>query len=289
MFDGFRTARIQTSGATLHVRVGGRGPPLLLLHGFPQTHATWHRVAPALAQDFSVVAPDLRGYGDSSAPASDAQHAPYTKRALAQDAVELMAALGHARFGVVGHDRGARVAYRLALDHPERVSRLALLDIIPTAEMWRRMDRSFAAANYHWFFLAQPELPERLLAAAPDAFLDWTFRAWAARPEALAPEALAEYARCFRRPEVQHAACEDYRAGAGLDLAHDEADEASGRHIICPLLCLWGAQPPPPYDSLEVWRRWATDVRGRALDCGHFIPEEAPDALLAELRPFFRT
>nr|AYM52789.1 hydrolase alpha/beta fold family [Simulacricoccus ruber] len=288
MFESFETLRIQTAGTHVHLRVGGAGPPLLLLHGFPQTHVTWHRVAPALAQHFTVVVPDLRGQGDSSAPPSDSQHTPYTKRALAQDAVELMALLGHARFRVVGHDRGARVAYRLALDHPACVERLALLDIIPTAEMWRRMDRHFASANYHWLLLAQPELPERLLAAAPDAFLDWTWSAWAARPEALTPEARAEYARCFRRPGSQHAACEDYRAGAEADLAHDEADLAAGRRIPCPLLALWGAASAVPYDPLEVWRHWATDVRGRGLDCGHFLQEEAPEALLQELLPFLQ-
>lgn len=283
MFEGFTLTRIETSGATIHLRHGGSGPPLLLLHGHPQTHVMWHRIAPVLARSYTVVCPDLRGYGDSSKPPTAEDHAPYAKRTMAQDQVEVMNALGFERFAVVGHDRGARCAYRLALDHPERVSALAVLDIIPTAEHFRRTDMAFAMGYWHWFFLAQPApLPERLIAADPDAFYLRRGRSM------FDPEALAEYRRCFTDPATIHAMCEDYRAGASIDLALDEADRKAGRRIACPVLALWGDRGAMPlwYDVVSVWREWADDVQGRGIDCGHYLAEEAPEDTLAALEPF---
>jgi haloacetate dehalogenase len=284
MFEGFELGMVDTGEATLRVRWGGSGPPLLLLHGHPQTHAMWHRVAPCLAREFTVIAPDLRGYGDSSKPPTTPDHAPYSKRAMGRDQLALMHHFGHERFSVAGHDRGGRVAYRLALDHPARVERLAVLDIIPTGEAFRRADMAFGLGYWHWFFLAQPHpLPERLLGADPDAYyfpnrtLPW-----------LAPEALADYLRCVRDPATIHAMCEDYRAGATYDFRLDEADRGR-RRIACPLLALWGRQGRLDgwYDVLAIWRDWADDVRGRAIDCGHFLPEEAPEESYTELRAFF--
>ena len=283
MFEGFAQADIDTGEAVIRVRHGGSGPPLLLLHGYPQTHVMWHWVAPRLARDFTVVVPDLRGYGDSSKPPTTPDHAPYSKRAMARDQIAVMEQLGFERFAVAGHDRGGRVAYRLALDHPERVCKLAVLDIIPTGEAFRRADRAFGLGYWHWFFLAQPDdLPERLITADPDAYyLRWF-------SDAFAPEAVAEYRRCFRDPATTHTMCEDYRAGATIDFALDEADRGR-RRIACPVLVLWGRRGRLDawYDVLAVWRDWADDVRGRALDCGHFLPEEAPDETYAELHAFF--
>jgi haloacetate dehalogenase len=283
MFEGFTRTTIETGETTIRVCHGGSGPPLLLLHGHPQTHAMWHLVAPRLAQDFTVVAPDLRGYGDSGKPPTTPDHAPYAKRAMARDHVAVMHQLGFERFAVAGHDRGGRCAYRLALDHPERVRQLAVLDIVPTSEALRRADMAFALTYWHWFFLAQPaDLPERLIQADPDAF-------YLRRGGHLfAPEALAEYRRCFHDPATIHAMCEDYRAGATIDFALDEADRGT-RRLTCPVLVLWGrrGQLESAYDVLAVWRDWADDVRGRALDCGHYLPEEAPDETYAELYRFF--
>lgn len=285
MFEGFELDRIDAGEATLRVRRGGSGPPLLLLHGHPQTHVMWHLVAPRLAEEHTVVAPDLRGYGESSKPPTRPDHEPYSKRAMARDAVALMRALGFDRFAVAGHDRGARVAYRLALDHPERVERLAVLDVIPTGETWRRVDRRFMLSWWHWAFLAQPPpLPETLIAADPDGYYFGGDRS------RFHPDALADYLRCAREPETIHAMCEDYRAGATYDVELDEADRAEGRRIACPLLVLWGGRNDLEElfgDPLAIWRDWAEDVRGRALDCGHYLPEEAPDETVAELRAFF--
>ncbi|HEY7601129.1 MAG TPA: alpha/beta hydrolase [Methylomirabilota bacterium] len=288
LFPGFRQERLRTRETEIHAVVGGQGPPVLLLHGYPQTHACWHRLAPALASRFTVVCPDLRGYGDSGRPPSDPEHRAYAKRAMAQDQADVMGRLGFERFAVVGHDRGGRVAYRLALDRPERVTRLAVLDMVPTLETWARMDRSSALGTYHWLFLAQPaDLPERLIGSDPDYFLRWTLRSWAARPDAFDARALAEYQRAFRDPDVVHATCEDYRAGATADLADDAADR-DRRRIECPVLALWGARRASgrDWDPVAIWRDWARDVRGQAIPCGHFLPEEAPAETLAALEPF---
>jgi haloacetate dehalogenase len=285
MFDGFEVTTIEAGEVPIRVRHAGSGPPLLLLHGYPQTHAMWHLVAPALAEDFTVVATDLRGYGESGKPPSTADHWPYTKRAMAHDQVAVMKALGFERFAVCGHDRGARCAYRMALDDPHRVTRLAVLDIVPTGDMWRRADAAFGHGYWHWYFLAQPApLPERMISAAPAVF----YGSRGGR-DRFAPAALAEYDRWAGDPETLHAMCEDYRAGATLDYEHDEADRTQRRRIACPVLALWGAQNflEDWYDVLGIWRGWADDVSGRALDCGHYLPEERPDEVLAELRAFF--
>jgi haloacetate dehalogenase len=285
MFDGFTLTFVDTEEATIRVRHGGSGPPLLLLHGHPQTHVMWHLVAPRLAADFTVVAMDLRGYGDSSKPPTTEDHEPYSKRAMARDAVAVMQHFGHERFDVAGHDRGGRVAYRLALDHPERVRKLATLDIIPTGEHFRRADMKFGLGYWHWFFLAQPyPFPEQLIGASPDAF----FSGRPNRGSVHAPEALDDYLRCYRNPETIHAACEDYRAAATYDFALDEADRGK-KKIAAPMLALWAGRGALPawYDVLAVWRDWADDVRGHAIESGHFIPEEAPDATYEALRGFF--
>jgi haloacetate dehalogenase len=287
LFPGFTRTRVKTRGAEINLVRGGAGPPVLLLHGYPQTHAMWHAVAPRLAEQFTVVAPDMRGYGDSSKPESAPDHGAYSKRAMAEDQVEAMARLGFDRFLAVGHDRGARVAFRMALDHPERVARLALLDIIPTAEVWARMDKRLALSTYHWAFLAQPaDLPERLIGNDPEFFLRWTLDSWAAKPDWWTKEAFAEYLRCLSDPAAVHAMCEDYRAGATIDLVHDRSDAA--RKLGCPLLVLWGAagKNARHFDFLAVWRERADDVRGRGLACGHFMAEEAPDETYAALREF---
>ncbi|MDP8921665.1 MAG: alpha/beta hydrolase [Chloroflexota bacterium] len=283
MFEAFAQSDVATGEAVIRVRHGGSGPPLLLLHGHPQTHVMWHIVAPRLAREFTVVVPDLRGYGDSSKPPTTPDHAAYSKRAMARDQLAVMEQLGFERFSVAGHDRGGRVAYRLALDHPELVLKLAVLDIIPTGEAFRWADMAFGLGYWHWFFLAQPyDLPERLIAADPDAF----YLRWGS--DVFAPEAPAEYRRGFRDPATIHAMCEDYRAAATLDVALDEADRGR-RRIACPVLALWGRRGRLEawYDVLAVWRDWADDVRGRALDCGHYLAEEAPDETYAELRAFF--
>jgi haloacetate dehalogenase len=241
---GFAERRIATRGAQIHAAIGGSGPPLLLLHGFPETHACWHAVAPRLAAAFTVVAPDLRGYGSSRFTGTEtADHAAFSKRAMAEDQVEAMWELGHERFFVAGHDRGGRVAYRLALDHPDRVLKLAVLDIAPTLEMFERMNAKSALSAYHWLFLAQPfDLPERMIGADPDFYLEWTMRSWLARGASLAPDVIEDYRRAFRDTSVIHAACEDYRAGATIDCEIDRADRDAGRRIACPVLALWGGR-----------------------------------------------
>jgi haloacetate dehalogenase len=288
VFEGFSQRRVATSSTEINFRVGGSGPPLLLLHGYPQTHAMWHKVAPALAEHFTVVLSDLRGYGDSSKPPGGANHSNYSKRAMAIDQIELMAALGFARFSVAGHDRGGRVAHRMGLDYGGYIDKIAVLDIAPTLTMYERTDMQFASAYYHWFFLIQPaDLPERLIGADPNYYLERKIGAWSKQNNCFAPEALAEYRRCFASAETIHATCEDYRAAASIDLDHDRAD--LGRRIECPLLVLWGAKGviEKCYDVLAVWRERAVDVRGTALGCGHFLAEEAPEATTAELLAFF--
>ena len=291
MFDGFATHRVRTSGAEIFLRSGGAGPPLLLLHGYPQTHAIWHRVAPALAERFTVVCADLRGYGDSGKPEAGPDHAGYSKRAMAQDMVEAMAALGHDRFAVAGHDRGGRVTHRLCLDHPDRVRRAAVLDIVPTLTLFRATDQAFAYGYYHWFFLSQPApLPERLIGADPMFYLHAKLGQWSAAKNTswLAPAALAEYERCFSNPATIRASCDDYRAAATIDLVHDEADFA--HRIACPLLVLWGerALMHRSFDVLATWREKASGpVEGGPLPCGHYLPEEQPEATTAALARFF--
>jgi haloacetate dehalogenase len=287
LFPGFELSMVETGEATLRVRRRGSGPPLLLLHGHPQTHVMWHEVASRLAERFTVVASDLRGYGESSKPETTPDHEPYSKRAMGRDQLELMRKLGFDRFFVCGHDRGARCAYRMALDRPESVAKLAVLDIVPTGDALRLADVRFALAYWHWFFLAQPDgLAERLIGADPDAFY---FRQRYQARDLFAPEALEDYLRCARRPETIHAMCEDYRAGTTIDFELDERDRGAKR-IECPLLVLWGnrGKLAELYDDvLGIWRGWADDVRGRPLDCGHFLAEEAPDETLAELLAFF--
>ncbi len=288
MFEGFETFTLPTNGTTIHGVRAGSGPPLLLLHGYPQTHVIWHKIAPALAQHFTVVATDLRGYGDSGKPDGGPQHEQYAKRVMAADQVALMRQFGFGQFGVAGHDRGGRVAHRMALDHPEQVRRLAVLDIAPTHHMYTTTDMEFARAYYHWFFLIQPfDVPERLIGADVDYWMRAKLAQWGRDQQAITPEAFAEYVRCFREPAVIHASCEDYRASAGIDLLHDEADLHT--KIRAPLLALWGEKGfvGRKYDVLAAWRERAEDVRGHGLPCGHYLPEEAPEQTLQALTAFF--
>jgi len=296
MMDYFATSEIQTRETGIFVRSYGSGPPILLLHGFPQTHLMWRSVAPLLARNFAVVCADLRGYGRSGCPVSAPDHAPYAKRAMAQDMVTVMERLGFPRFSVAGHDRGGRVAYRMALDHPDRVERLAVLDILPTETAWDLADARFALAYWPWSLLAQPEpLPERILAAASEAIVDDALGGWGS-PSAVFPlEVRAAYVRALRHPGHAHAICEEYRAAATIDREHDRADRARGRRIVCPLLVLWSSQGALGSWYVEesgpvgLWRAWGDDVRGSALEAGHFFPEEAPEQTANALNSFFGT
>jgi haloacetate dehalogenase len=290
LFDErFRLERRSVNGIEVSVRHGGEGPPLLLLHGFPQTHAIWHRVAPQLAPHYSLVMPDLRGYGDSAKPPTDAAHAPYSKREMARDMVELMRSLGHDRYFLCGHDRGGRVAHRLAVDHPAAVAKLMVLDISPTATMYERTNMQFATLYYHWFFLIQPEpLPEKLIGADPVFYLRRKIDSWGVGgTQFFDPRALAEYERCFT-PEAIHAMCEDYRAAATIDLEHDRADGA--RRIECPVHALWGERGVVHklYTPVADWQAKARGpVTGTPTPTGHYIPEEAPGMLFGHMRAFF--
>ncbi|MEV8213336.1 alpha/beta hydrolase [Leifsonia sp. NPDC077715] len=285
MFDGFGTTDVDAGDARIHVRHGGEGPPLVLLHGHPRTGATWHRVAPLLvARGFTVVVPDLRGYGRSMAPAPRPDHAQASKRALAEDVLAVMRSLGHDRFDLVGHDRGSYVAFRLAMDHPEAVRRVALLDCIPIVEHLERMTPEFATAWYHWFFFAQPEVPERVITADPDAW-------YRGDPDAMGAENFAERRDAVHRPEVVRAMLEDYRAGLTVDRADEEADRAAGRRLTMPVLVLWSERDDLEQlfgDPLAIWRGWANDLRGHGIDCGHHVAEEAPEELATALGDFFR-
>jgi haloacetate dehalogenase len=287
LLPGFTLRDIETRGARIRTAIGGKGPPLLLLHGHPQTHATWHKVAAGLAERHCVVATDLRGYGDSGKPAGGERHVNYSKRAMAQDQVEVMRALGFQHFAVIGHDRGGRVAHRMALDHPDAVERVAVIDIAPTATMYARTDKEFATRYFWWFFLIQPyDLPERLIGADPEYFLREHIARQTKTPGAVDAAVFAEYLRCYRDPATRHAICEDYRAAATIDLDHDAADAA--RKIAAPLLALWGAKGTVGqlYDVLATWRDKARDVRGAALDCGHTPQEEVPAAFGAAIAAF---
>jgi haloacetate dehalogenase len=286
-FPGFEQRRVATSGAEINLVTGGSGPPLLLLHGYPETHVMWRKVAPRLAEDFTLVIPDLRGYGDSSKPRAGPGFANYSKRALAQDQVETMAALGHERFRVAGHDRGARVTHRLLRDHPQHIERAALLDIVPTLYRFETIDQKAATGSYHWFFLIQPApFPERMIGAESEYYLRHSL-GLDRRPDALEPEVFAEYLRCFSNRETIRATCDEYRAGAGIDLEHDRADR--GKKLAMPLLVLWGQRSGQGsgYDMLAVWRDHAAKLAGQAIASGHFLPEEAPDDTYRGLHGFF--
>lgn len=285
----FQDLRVDTSVTEIAVSVAGSGPPLLLLHGFPETRAMWHRIAGALSERYTVIAADLRGYGDSGKPPSEPGHASYSKRAMAADMVEVMAALGHERFLLAAHDRGARVAMRLALDHPAVVRRLCLMDIVPSSTFYEGLNRHTAAAYWHWLFLIQPSpMPETVMRTVPDLFLGDGLRAAWRVGEPGPPEVLAEYARAMRDPETLRGMCEDYRAGATIDCAHEVADRQAGRRIGCPTLLLWSAHGlvGRAFDPLGTWREWCDNLQGEALDCGHFLPEERPDEVLAALISF---
>jgi haloacetate dehalogenase len=289
LFPGFRMLDIATSGTTIRLRTGGSGPPLLLLHGYPQTHVLWHKVAPRLARQFTVVVADLRGYGDSGKPETTSDHAPYSKRAMAADMAEVMSQLGHETFFVCGHDRGARVSHRLALDHARRVRKLAVLDIAPTREMYRGTTDAFARAYWHWFFLITPApFPERMIGADPDAYWLKKCGSGSAGLTPFTETALQAYLRAFRDPRTIHASCEDYRAAATVDIAHDDAD--GDRKVECPVLALWGQNGviEKCFDALALWRERASDVSGHALPGGHYLAEELPDLVADELERFFR-
>jgi haloacetate dehalogenase len=292
LYPGFDSKWANTSIGKIFTRVGGKGPPLMLLHGYAQTNVMWHKMAPELAKQFTLVIPDLPGYGWSAAPHAEADHAPYTKRAMAKVMVELMEKLGHARFRLAGHDRGGRVSYRLALDHPGRLEKLAVLDIVPTYAMWHNMDARLASRVWHWTFLAlPPPFPETMIGSNPVHFWDWK-TAEGTKTKDLSvfdPRALAHYRTFFKDPARIHATCEDYRAGRTTDLAHDEADHKADRKIDCPLLVLWGETgiPSQTKSPLKAWQPWSDDVRGHAVDCGHYLPEENPKATTEALMEFF--
>jgi haloacetate dehalogenase len=287
LISGFKRQRLPGEGIEIDALVGGDGPPLLLLHGYPQTRVAWREVAPALAEHFTCVIPDLRGYGRSDKPEGDAGNQLYSKRVMALDQIATMRALGHDRFAVAGHDRGGRVAYRLALDHPRAVSRIALLDIVPTAEMWAKANARSAHNAYHWYMLAQPKpLPERLIGGDPTFFLEWTLRSWAARGFEFSAQNLADYRACFADPASIHGSCEDYRAGWTSDREADEVDRNT-HAIEAPLLVIWGEQYGlAKVDPVGTWRNWARDVRGQAVPGGHFQLEEAPAETSAALLNF---
>lgn len=282
IFEGFQLETVKVSAATLRVRYGGHGPAVLLLHGHPRTHTTWGRVAEILARSFTVVCPDLRGFGQSSKPGDTPDHSGSSKRAKAQDCVELMAHLGHDRFSIVGHDRGSYVAFRAAMDHPERIEKLAVLDGVPIVEALERCDARFAQLWWHWFFFAQPEKPERAILADPAAW-------YVASPEFMGDEAYADFRRATQDPATVHAMVEDYRAGLGIDRRHDEEDRAAGKTVQCPTLCLWSKRDDMELlygDPLAIWRPWAPSVTGHSIDSGHHMAEEAPEELAAALLQF---
>jgi len=293
LLPGYESRFTETSAGKIFARIGGRGAPVLLLHGYPESSVMWHRLAPLLAGQHQLVIADLPGYGQSDAPESGPGHAPYDKRSMANAMVELMQSLGHEQFAVVGHDRGGRVSYRMALDHPQRITRISTLDIVPTWEMWTGINRPRAMKIFHWTFLAQPyPFPEMLIGKQPVEYLEFKMRAWNGKGDSgvFDPRAFEHYRAAFKQPARLHASCEDYRAGQTTDFEHDDADHKAGRKIEAPLLALWGESgiPSKGENPLDVWRRWATNVSGKAIPCGHFLPEEAPEETAAELKPFLR-
>jgi haloacetate dehalogenase len=285
MFDNFIHKRIKTPKTEINLVQGGSGYPVLLLHGYPQTHVCWHLVAPILAQHFTVVCPDLRGCGDSGKPPGDTEHLNYSKRIMAEDQVDVMQRLGFEEFAVVGHDRGARIAHRMTLDHQEKITKLALLDIIPTSTAFANVNKEMATAAFNWFFSIQPDgLPERLIGAEPVFYLNYCLDHWAGAKSAFAAQAIAEYQRCFDKETIR-ATCEEFKAAATIDLVHDEADKEN--KISCPTLLLWSAKGMwATYDMINIWKQRARNVRGISLDCGHFLPEENPEQTAAELARF---
>ena len=291
MFDQFKDVSATVDGVKIKAITGGAGPALLLLHGHPQTHAIWHKVAPALAAHFTLVITDLRGYGDSDKPEGLPDHSNYSKRRLAQDQVDLMRSLGHETFAVLGHDRGGRVAVRLALDHPDVVTKLLTLDVAPTLAMYEKTSFDFARAYWHWFFLVRPApFPETLINADADLYLKQTIGARSAGLKPFTPEAYAEYLRCLQLPGTAHGICEDYRASVTIDLEHDRETLAKGQKIACDFLALWGADGviEKCFDPVAEWKSFSDKVTGHALPCGHYIPEEAPELLIECALPFFK-
>ena len=290
MFGGFDRKTTVVDNTAIHFRIGGSGPPLLLLHGHPQTHAIWHVVAPILAKDFTVIAADLRGYGDSDKPPASPDHRNYRKSVMAADQVGLMKQLGFERFSLLAHDRGARVGYRLALDSPERLDRMVLLDILPTLSMYEQTHEAFARAYWHWFFLIRPApMPERIIEQDPRAFLEATIGARSDGLNSFHPSAVSEYERCLSLPGAATGICEDYRASAGPDLQQEKADRMANRKITVPTMVLWGEDGTigQCFDVMKEWRKWATSIQGHALPCGHYIPEEQPDMLIDKAMGFF--
>ena len=287
MFERFENLQIDANGTTINLVKGGSGPPILMLHGYPQTHAMWNKIAPRLAEDFTVVCPDLRGYGDSAKVEGDPDHINYSKRVMAQDQVDVMQNLGFEQFYLVGHDRGGRVSHRLTKDHPDNVLKLVTLDIIPTRTMFQIVNKDFATNTYHWFFLIQPyDFPERVIGADPEFYAGRGFNRVKDADTVFTPEALNDYLRCFNNPGTIHAVCEDYRAGASIDLVHDDADFE--QKVNCPMLAMWSSTGyvGRTQDVLKVWQDYATDVRGKSLTCGHYIAEEMPDEAYAAIKGF---
>ncbi|RXG11988.1 haloacetate dehalogenase [Leeuwenhoekiella aestuarii] len=290
IFKAFKNHIKQVNGVEINYVIGGSGPPLLLLHGYPQTYCIWHKIADQLANAFTVVASDLRGYGDSGNPPTEADHSPYSKREMGKDQILLMQSLGFDQFYLAGHDRGGRVGHRMALDYPEVILKMAVLDIAPTYTMYKTTDMGFAKAYYHWFFLIQPyDIPEKMIGADPEYFLNKKLGQWGRDETAITKEARQHYLRCFT-PETIHSSCEDYRASATIDLELDQFDIDTGKKLVCPVLCLWGEKAfvGRKYNVIEEWKIWSDDVTGLGLPCGHYLPEEAPAETTNALINFFK-